>query len=160
MLTIQQASIDALAELGILTSCLMMMTLMQCIKSARWPDDGPLSIMPGVDLSSEKRRQKSPNPIPQTLMEVPSLALQELNNVMRALNVPLSDQHQFRRVAASIPSLDIHLSSEITGTTITVSIARKNAALNNDYRMYAPEFPKPQTEGYFVVLGNEETDEV
>ncbi len=44
-----QASIDVLAELGHLSSCLQMAKLLQCIKSARWPTDPPLSILPGVD---------------------------------------------------------------------------------------------------------------
>ena len=34
-----QASIDILTELGYLSSCLMMISLLQCIKSARWPAD-------------------------------------------------------------------------------------------------------------------------
>jgi len=34
-----QASIDVLTELGYLSSCLQMISLLQCIKSARWPAD-------------------------------------------------------------------------------------------------------------------------
>ncbi|KAK5293299.1 putative steryl acetyl hydrolase mug81, partial [Cryomyces antarcticus] len=51
-----QASVDVLTELGYSSSCSMMMTLLQCVKSARWPDDGPLSIFPGVDVGAEQHR--------------------------------------------------------------------------------------------------------
>src|SRR6202012_5390347 len=43
-----QASIDVLTEFGYLSSCLEMIKLLQCIKSARWPTDNPLSILPGI----------------------------------------------------------------------------------------------------------------
>jgi len=39
-------------------------------------------------------------------------------------------------------------------------MARKNPAPNTAFHIHAPKFPKPQTEGWFVVLGNESTDEV
>ncbi|KAK5008699.1 putative steryl acetyl hydrolase mug81, partial [Cryomyces antarcticus] len=54
-----QASIDVLTELGYSSSCSMMMTLLQCVKSARWPDDGPLSIFPGVDVGAEQHRVRT-----------------------------------------------------------------------------------------------------
>ncbi|KJZ79284.1 hypothetical protein HIM_01435 [Hirsutella minnesotensis 3608] len=49
-----QASIDVLTETGHLSSCLQMMTLMQCIKCARWPTDPPASILPGVEPDAAK----------------------------------------------------------------------------------------------------------
>ena len=48
-----QASSDVLTELGFFSSCRTIMTLLQCVKSARWPDDGPLAILPGVDNEKE-----------------------------------------------------------------------------------------------------------
>ncbi|MDA4133103.1 MAG: hypothetical protein OK454_08275, partial [Thaumarchaeota archaeon] len=45
---IMQASIDVLTELGYLSSCTEMMKLLQCVKSARWPTDPAVSILPGV----------------------------------------------------------------------------------------------------------------
>lgn len=40
------------------------------------------------------------------------------------------------------------------------SISRKNPSINRDFRIQAPKFPKPQTEGYFIVLGDVIKDEI
>jgi antiviral helicase SLH1 len=35
---------------------------------------------------------------------------------------------------------------------MTVSLARRNAPINPECRIYAPRFPKPQTEGFFLIV--------
>ena len=76
-----QASIDVLTELGHLPSCRMMMTLLQCVKSARWPEDGPLAMFPGVDLAAEQNRVKS-HEKPTTLVEATQLPRNTLGTVL------------------------------------------------------------------------------
>lgn len=83
-----QASIDILAELGYLSSCIMMITLLECIKQARWPTDGPLSIFPGVDVSKEKKRVENTALPPKTLVEVLTLPPPVLENAIRLIGVP------------------------------------------------------------------------
>jgi antiviral helicase SLH1 len=41
---------------------------------------------------------------------------------------------------------------------VKVSITRKNAPTNADHRIYAPRFPKPQTEGFFLVVCSAKSD--
>ena len=64
-----QASIDILSELGLFSSCTMMVSLLQSLKSACWPDDEPMCIFPGVDV--DKKRQKFKVDGPRTLWKSP-----------------------------------------------------------------------------------------
>ncbi|KAK6341694.1 hypothetical protein TWF696_008762 [Orbilia brochopaga] len=156
---ILQASIDVMAELGIMSNCLTMMSLMQCVKQARWPDDGPLSILPGVVFEREQRRLETAASQPTSFENFEGISQNRVAQLIRELGVPSNYEKQFSRVALSLPQLGISVHSELTGTTITVTLTRKNRPLD-DYRIHAPKFPKSQTEGYFILFGSEEADSV
>lgn len=154
-----QASIDVLAELGYLSACTMMMTLLQCIKSARWPEDYPLSIFPGVDVAKTPGDAKSKPSIPASLLQVSGLSPRDLEPVMKALGVPQVARSQFIKATSTLPDVKV----EVIGTTVgglTLMLSRTNRSPSPEYRIYAPRFPKPQSEGYFVVLCEEGKDEV
>ena len=84
---IMQASIDVLAELGFLSSVRMMISLMQCIKQARWLDDGPLAQLPGVDVEMAKKEAEK-----TTLADVTSMSRQDLESLARRLGVRKIDE--------------------------------------------------------------------
>jgi antiviral helicase SLH1 len=156
-----QASIDVLVELGYLSSTLQMMTLLQSIKSARWPSDYPLSILPGVetDLSHLDTKARKSKALPNTLTEMSSLPAAQLNSLPAALLIPNSQRFQFIKAASALPNLQVSVNN-ITALSLTVIIARKNAITTRDGRMYAPMYPKPQSEGWFVILADSSRDEV
>ena len=144
-----QAAIDVLAELDMLSSCRQMILLLQCVKSARWPEDPPLSILPGLDAVTEKgaRSGFSVSSVswemaiagPQTKTEktLQDLGVSNLGSAMKALKY--------------LPQLTLHV-SEVNATGLTVNVRRKNAPMDPEHRMYAPKFPKPQSEGFFVLI--------
>ncbi|PWY77709.1 DEAD/DEAH box helicase [Aspergillus eucalypticola CBS 122712] len=136
-----QASIDVMAELGYLHACHMFMSLLQCIKSARWPEDAPLSILPGVD-PAEKQ-----STLPTSLTALVSLPYKATESLTKKLNLPA----QFTKAASNLPNLSLSIPT-ITPNGLTVTLTRKNAPRDRDYRIYAPRFPKPQTEGYFMLV--------
>ncbi|PYH72833.1 RNA helicase SLH1 [Aspergillus vadensis CBS 113365] len=144
-----QASIDVMAELGYLHACHMFMSLLQCIKSARWPEDAPLSILPGVD-PAEKQ-----SVLPTSLTALVSLPYKATESLTKKLNLPA----QFTKAASNLPNLSLSIPT-ITPNGLTVTLTRKNAPRDRDYRIYAPRFPKPQTEGYFMLVysGGESSD--
>jgi len=41
--------IDITVEKNMLTPCLHAMSLLQCIKQSRWPEDSSLLILPGIE---------------------------------------------------------------------------------------------------------------
>ncbi|KAI9167056.1 putative helicase mug81 [Paramyrothecium foliicola] len=148
---IVQASIDVLTELGQLSSCLQMMTLLQCIKSARWPTDPPMSIFPGVNLSSTK--DETP------LSKVTTLKPPQVKQLASKLGVPVSQQSRFARAVSVLPNVAVAV-DEATALSLTVGIKRLNPLVERDARIYAPKFPKAQTESWFVVVADPAKDEV
>ncbi|KAF2654474.1 Sec63-domain-containing protein [Lophiostoma macrostomum CBS 122681] len=156
-----QASIDVLTELGYLSSVDTMITLLQSVKSARWPSDGPLAIFPGVDADQEKHRVEHPHASPKTLVEAASAPNGALEKASRFAGVPASFTKRFLDPIGRLPRLKVELGN-LNALSIAVSVARLNPAKSGreGVRIYAPRYPKPQNEGYFVVLSYAGTDEI
>lgn len=144
---IVQAGIDVLTELGHLSSCLQMMTLLQCIKSARWPADAPASIFPGAEGTEDKT----------SLKDIAALPQGELATFAKKLGVPGPQTQRFAHAAGLLPNLRVSVEKPTT-EGVTVVLKRENA-LRED-RIWAPKYPKPQTESHFVMLADVANDEV
>lgn len=156
---IVQASIDVLTELGFMSSCTMMITLLQCIKSARWPLDGPLAIFPGVNTDKERARAKNGESQPPSLAQIHNMTKPVLSKVLQSLDVPRQLESQVERAISTLPNLRVNV-MDINALGLTVAVTRLNPATQPDYRIYAPKFPKPQTEGFFLVVADPAKDEV
>lgn len=159
-----QASIDVLAELGtgMLASLLQTVTLLQCIKSARWPTDSPASILPGVNPEratqpSGKDRAGARSSV--TLQALAAFKPAEVNQAAVNLGVPAHLRQRFARAVSQLPDTTATV-EDVTVLSLSVVLRRRNAPLDAQARIYAPKFPKPQTEGWIVVVGNVESDEV
>jgi antiviral helicase SLH1 len=78
---------------------MMMMTLMQCIKQARWPEDGPLAMLPGVDVELEKRRisRENKNSSPRNLVELSTMSNKDLDSLMTLFKVPDNSRSAVRQ---------------------------------------------------------------
>jgi antiviral helicase SLH1 len=140
-----QASIDVLAELGYISACRQMMALLQCIKSARWPSDHHLSILPGIE------PENPPKPLPTSLAALSALPESSISSLSRKLHFTTATANQFTKAASSIPNLSVSV-SDVTSTGMTVTLTRQNPHMNPEYKIFAPRFPKPQTEGYFLIV--------
>jgi antiviral helicase SLH1 len=149
-----QASIDVLTEMGYLSSCMQMITLLQCIKSACWPSDYPLGILPRVPATRPSIKE-----LPATLQEFSAQSEAAYQRTISALSLPPATLSRFKKVADSIPNLKIDV-RDITALSLTVLLNRQNQLTDRDGKMYAPRFPKLQTEGWFVVLCVEDRDEI
>ncbi|KAL2046677.1 hypothetical protein ABVK25_011649 [Lepraria finkii] len=137
----------------------MMITLLQCIKSARWPDDGPLSILPGVDTDKERQRAKEGKSQPRSLAQIHNISKSALSQVLTTVGVPRGSQPQIDKVLSSLPHLQIHIPNP-SALSLTANLTRLNPATNPDYRIYAPKYPKPQSEGFFLIVADTVKDEV
>ena len=154
-----QAFIDILTELGYLSSCMMMLTLLQCVKSARWPNDGPLSILPGVDLEKEKQRYKTGMTKPYSLTEIHALPQSALQTALRSIGVSQDIFPQAYKAIRTLPDLKFQITN-ISALGLTVNLSRQNPVIQPDYHIYAPKFPKAQTEGFFVLVTDPAKDEI
>lgn len=146
-----QACIDVLTELGHLSSCLQTMRLMQCIKCARWPTDAPASILPGVEPASVR------DGTPMAAMS--GLAPAQIRQLAENLGVSAGQRSLFAHAVASLPDVSVSV-GEATAHSLTVELKRLNALTDRGARLFAPKFPKPQTEGWFVVVADVDRDEV
>jgi antiviral helicase SLH1 len=158
-----QASIDVLTEVGHLSSCLEMIKLLQCVKSARWPTEPPLSILPGVEPEALiKRKSKAGGdggPAGTTLAKLTAMPSGQWSRLAKDLSVPQVQQARFLRAVSVLPNVDVAV-EDIKAGSITVTLKRLNAVVEREGRVYAPRYPKPQTEGWFVVVGDLAADEI
>lgn len=154
-----QASIDILSELGLFSSCTMMMALLQSLKSACWPNDKPMCIFPGVDIDKERRKSKIDASRPLSLLEITIHPKHTLKDLLLSIGVPANSLAQTEKVVETLPILKIGV-VDVSAISLTVNVTRLNSAMNPDYRIWAPRFPKPQSEGFFIVLTDVEKDEV
>jgi len=148
-----QASIDVLTEMGYLQSCRMMMMLLQCVKSARWPEDGPLAIFPSVEVDVEKKRMADDDSKPRTLVEATTAPKEEMASALRRLGLPNASHARIFKALGQLPQLRINVAN-VNALGLTVNLARLNPVQDSEHRIYAPCYPKPQTEGYFVIVSD------
>lgn len=153
-----QASIDIIAELGLFSTCRQMITLLQCVKSARWPEDPPIAIFPGVSTEISDNQPTENEAKSLSLAKASSLSRPALESLAAKLGIRQTAQSRFVKAIGNIPDLKIQ-ATEITALQISLSISRQNPAPSEN-RMYAPCFPKPQTEGFFVMLVESGKDEI
>jgi antiviral helicase SLH1 len=157
---IVQASIDVLTELGYLQSCRMMITLLQCVKSARWPEDGPLALFPGIEPDAEKSRLRSDAAKPRSLVEATTTSPKELDTVLfKQLSLPTPAHTKVLKALSQLPQLRVNI-HEPNALGFAVSLSRLNAAANEKYNIFAPRYPKPQTEGFFLLVSDAATGEI
>jgi antiviral helicase SLH1 len=148
---ITQAGVDLMTEMGRFGAVKQMVYLLQSIKSARWPTDYALSVLPGI--SEVFDHAKLEGKVPQDLVTTVSLAQHQnskaiLDGLMN--NLGIKGRGQFVKAVNNLP--DINLTASGNSSSIYITIGRKNALQDRDGRIYAPRFPKPQTEGYFVLV--------
>lgn len=146
-----QASIEILLELGYLSSILRMIQLLQCIKQACWPEAPPLSILPGVDAKHIPKKLKD-----FKLESLTDLPNNHLEKILTQVGVPSPSVQKAKSIARTLPNLTV--SSSIENSKLMVSVTRNTSPPNSDFRIWAPKFPKSQTEGWFVLLGDEGRD--
>ncbi|KAF2147729.1 Sec63-domain-containing protein [Myriangium duriaei CBS 260.36] len=143
-----QAAIDVMAEKGYVPAVRQFISLLQAIKSARWPTDGALAILPGVDVASERRRTSSP----RSLVEATSLPSSAMSKTLQSLGLPAPAQQKAVKILSTLPRLEVSASNtKDKEGEVSVLLTRLNR-LPPGGSVYAPRFPKPQTEGYFVLI--------
>jgi antiviral helicase SLH1 len=154
-----QAAIDVLAELGYAKAVKDMVGLMQCVKSARWHEDGALTGFPGVNAEKEKKRCLDPKAKLRTLNEIVKAPNQAIETVALAANVNRNAMTRFMKALSQLPDLEVSV-ADATPVGFTVNLVRTRPLENKDARMFAPKFPKSQTEGFFVLVSEAGSDDL
>ena len=146
-----QAGVDIMTELGKLDAVKELVTLLQCIKSARWPTDYALSILPQVnEVLDDKLAKDVPNDLVSLVRSAGTARDTRLQKIMNSFVVRGPDRSSFAKATSALPDLSVDAAGAMNGLTVTLH--RRNTFQNPEAKIYAPRFPKPQTEGYFVVV--------
>lgn len=182
-LRILQALVDTSTILGYLSTTLTLISVMQCLKQAYWFDDDPISVLPGLSLKSlpanhpKKQDVHGTSPVKApiyedvssdgnaraltTLKMVGTAKGAVLENMSKKIGVPKNKQAEFKRVASSLPVVDIKYSFETKEDVLKVELTHTNTdTLSRDFKVYTPKFPKVQKESWFIILGDPEKDEL
>ncbi|KAK0930262.1 putative steryl acetyl hydrolase mug81 [Friedmanniomyces endolithicus] len=146
-----QAGVDVLAEMGFAEAVKRMVGLLQCVKCGRWEGDGPLAILPGVVVEKERERNLQHQTTPKNMVEATTMSREEMTGVLRQVGVPNAEQAKAFKALSQLPQLRVGV-ADVGALGLTVHLARLNAVQDKDYRIFAPRYPKPQTEGYFVLV--------
>ncbi|KKY17469.1 putative dead deah box [Phaeomoniella chlamydospora] len=148
-----QAGIDVMAELGNLTALQHMLKLLQSVKSARWPEDHPISILPGIDPEAHIPRSQ-----PQDLISLTNIPPPQLSSFLSSTlpNTQNQTSKSLREAILTLPKLgfsDLQPSTNSSSASLTFILSRLNrpSTSNPEIHIYAPRYPKPQTEGFFVL---------
>jgi antiviral helicase SLH1 len=149
-----QAVIDVLAEMNLMHAVEIAVQLLQCIKSARWPEpeNSALSILPGVHVDvNSKDGGKKGKAVPENLVQLAEQFNQPKagDHLMNTLHIPTRHRNEFSRAANHLPVLTLNAIGK--PGTVNLTVNRRNT-LPRDARVFAPRFPKVQTEGYFVLV--------
>ncbi|KAI9341779.1 Sec63 Brl domain-containing protein [Zopfochytrium polystomum] len=172
---IMQAMIDVASDQSHLATCLGVMTMMGSLKQARWPGDPSVLTLPFLDYDHLPHLQVGSENL-TSLRQLRGFDESEVTSILaKARNPPLS-RHQMQEaasVAAGLPWADVEAKvvggSERHGRIelqtgkeyeVQVRIRRLRPARSKDWRVHSPKFPKPQHEGWFVVLGVPASDDV
>jgi antiviral helicase SLH1 len=151
-----QAAIDLLAELGHLSTVKHMVQLLQSIKSARWPTDHPFSILPAVSESLLEGSLTAKTP--KNLVGLTNMPEASLESFVDTLKVPAAQRHEFGRVIRVLPQISLR-ALELRFGRFVLELVRRNPLNSTQGHIYAPKFPKSQTEGYFVLVCRDNSSE-
>ena len=88
-----------------------------------------------------------------TLKDVGKLRGGGFQKLARDLGVQASGMAKFMKAAQAIPDIDVNVEGDGNGLALTVMIRRLNGITEREGRIFAPKFPKPQNEGWFVEAG-------
>ncbi len=167
-LRVLHAMVDVSADKGFLSTSMGVMQMMQCVKQARWITDSPFMQLPHVDLKVADLL-KSHGTIRDLAAKSEADIIKIVNKYMSAtftrdvvrvlLDMPVMTMkwNVIRKKPSPVKSIDELLEDE--EVEIRADFKRLRTSRQSDLKIHA-RYPKPQYEGWWLVLGDASTDEL
>ncbi|KAJ3318638.1 hypothetical protein HDU76_000778 [Blyttiomyces sp. JEL0837] len=169
---VMQAMVDVMADKGYCATTKGVISMIQAIKQARWPSDSDLLTLPHVSESMLDLFAKGQKPI-KCLRDFKTMSKQETMDILaKRVGLSSGQAQDVERVLAGLPwiTVDVKVSGaeerhgrlEVqAGQEYEVNLhLKRRKPLRDDFRAVTPYFPKPQTEGWFVLLTNPKEDDL
>ncbi|CAG8667907.1 5396_t:CDS:2, partial [Funneliformis caledonium] len=163
---ILQSIIDITVENNMLTTCLHTMSLLQCIKQSCWPENSSLLNLPGIEDHMISSILHEGNVV-ACLGELLDLSGEELFKIFKNVNgLSEPDVEKICKVVNNIPLMDVsfhkinHALTPKEEINFVVSLKRVKNFSGYDGKVYAPRFPKPQYESWWLVFGDKSNDSI
>jgi hypothetical protein len=162
---ILQAMIDISSHQGYMKTTLGIIKLMQCIKQGIWPHESSLWTIPAFRAASVAK-------IGKNITSLGALCRLKDAVVGSILEEAGFSDPRILKIILSLPSVRVFWDIEGVGKSkeivlskgqnykMKVDISRNRPLGRKDTHAHCPEFPKPQYEGWFVMLTNKEKDEL
>ena len=166
-----QAMLDVCLDKGFLSVSLGLVNLMQCLKQARWTTDSNLLCLPHITpemlpefeyqgqlLDSIAQVKELSAALPQILSKIPGLGRRQRDDIVSVIkHMPLYDVN-VEILEATRKDTKWMLDC---GQKYEVHVSMKRLGPYRDgFAVYSPRFPKTQTEGYFIILGDPRMNEL
>ncbi|KAJ3055806.1 hypothetical protein HDU99_007492, partial [Rhizoclosmatium hyalinum] len=176
---VMQAMVDISADKGILGTTLGVVKMMQAIKQARWPSDSDLLTLPHVteeNVEALKTHKTKPITSLLDLCKMPNMDVVRLFSTLPG--VRSNHAQEIATVIANMPLMEVTATVEGSRNKngvwevdcgkeyeLKVQLKRTRLPTNTrgavkELRIHSPKFPKAQYEGWFVILGKEDKDEL
>eukprot|EP01119_Soliformovum_irregulare_P015903 TRINITY_DN4546_c1_g1_i2.p1 TRINITY_DN4546_c1_g1~~TRINITY_DN4546_c1_g1_i2.p1 ORF type:complete len:1649 (-),score=558.98 TRINITY_DN4546_c1_g1_i2:15-4961(-) len=157
---ILQAMVDVCADAGYLWTTLKTMHLLQMVLQGLWFEDSNLKTLPGID---DQTVFKLKNDGIETLGQVVGMGEKKFSEILKK-HMKQRDVEKVMKVVPMLPSIDvvvkcptkISAGSEVTVKIEIFRLSKSSAATG----CYAPRYPKKKDEGYWCLIGDEETGEM
>jgi len=177
-----QAMLEVAATQGFLSTSFGVMNIIQCLKQGLWLTDSTLAMLPHCyNNSNLTHLLKHVSCLPELAVlsekevrtifkKIPHFSDKKIDDVVKVVkNLPVYDltwnvessskndgpKYNVKYTSEKIPILK-------AGGIYNINITMKRLRPHSDstFKIYAPEFPKIQHESWWIVLGDEETNEL
>lgn len=175
---ILQAMIEIVASQGFLATSLGITSIVQCLKQALWLTDSTLAMLPHCyNNKNLKYLQKYVSCLPELaslpdkkikeiLGRIPNFSTSKINDVYKVImNLPIYDlrwkiNEKGRNNNIKYNDKKVPLLKSGNEYTLSVTMKRLRPHSDKSLKIYSPFFPKAQHEAWWLILGNEEDNEL
>ncbi|CAM8919119.1 unnamed protein product [Rhodiola kirilowii] len=159
-----QAMVDVISSNGWLSLALLAMELSQMVVQGIWERDSSLLQLPHFTKELAKKCQEHPNKSIETVFDLAEMEDDERRDLLQMSDSQLLDIVRF---CNRFPNIDVTYEVLNAGNvragediTLQVNLERDMEGRTEIGPVDAPRYPKPKEEGWWLVLGDAETNQL
>jgi antiviral helicase SLH1 len=96
---------------------------------------------------------------PVTLVDAAKAPRAEIEAALQRLDLPKPTHDRIFKILGQLPQLRVSV-ADVNALGFSVDVVRLNPSADREHRIFAPRYPKPQTEGFFLLVTQDGSDEI